>query len=440
MITCAINDIEIVKALYADINGALKATPKDQTFDHMGYMQNLYKDLVEQGSPEVAAKYLQSVPRLISHAGITYFEDIDLDVKALKDLNKEFKAENGIDTIIKTLSIAPDLTAKKVEIQVKKQLQNELDEIPVTPGATVYLPERFQTLSPWGGTLQTYISIKPSEQGVTKISIEDINPEKMHMVKTFERIKEAQGMGDPTDGVVLDGKKLMFKAYNLDQFAVGENYSKLDTETQNQLTLSRDIRAKGKKVSADIAQVNQRVIMVVSDQSGFPIYFDDNGLVTDKENGKLVYQFMRVVRKEGDKYTVRDIYNKEDQVISPEKFAKITYDPKLDGTPEEYLELVKKMQQEEMKRLYDLQEKALKNDAPLLPITAITTGVPSNMSSTEVALRDLLKFPGINPNIIGTIKTASKTGASIEEGQAVITINGNTFAIDRPYMTEDIAT
>ena len=250
MITCAINDIEIVKALYADITGALKAAPKDQTFDHMGYMQDLFKDLVEQGSPEVAAKYLQSVPRLISHAGITYFEDLDMDVNALKNLNKEFKTENGIATIIKTLSITPDLTAKKVEIQVKKQLENQLDEVPTGGEREVHLPERFKTLSPWGGTLQTYVSIKPGEQGVAKISIEDINPEKMHMVKTFERIKEAQGMGNPADGIVLDGKKLMFKAHNLDQFAVGANYSKLDTETQNQLTLSRDIRKKGKKVSA----------------------------------------------------------------------------------------------------------------------------------------------------------------------------------------------
>lgn len=439
MITCAINDIEIVKALYADINGALKATPKDQTFDHMGYMQDLFKDLAEQGSPEVAAKYLQSVPRLISHAGITYFEDLDMDVNALKNLNKEFKSDNGIDTIIKTLSITPDLTAKKVQIQVKKQLENQLDELPVGEETEVHLPERFKTLSPWGGTLQTYVAIKPDEQGVAKISIEDINPEKMHMVKTFERIKEVQAMGNPTDGIVIDGKKLMFKAQNLDQFAVGENYSKLDTETQNQLTLSRDIRKKGKKVSADIAQVDQRVILIVSDEFGSPVYFDNNGNVTTEENGKLVYQFMRVVRKDGDKFTVKDIYNKEDQVISPQEFARMTYDPKLDGTKKEYFDLVVKMQQQEMKELYDLQEKALKNDAPLLPITSISTGIPSGLSSTEVALKDLIKMPGVSKTILGTIKTASKTGATIEEGQAVISLNGNTFALDRPHMTEDIA-
>ena len=51
MITCAINDIEIVKALYADITSAIKSVPENGTFDHMDYMKKLYKDLAEQGSP-----------------------------------------------------------------------------------------------------------------------------------------------------------------------------------------------------------------------------------------------------------------------------------------------------------------------------------------------------------------------------------------------------
>jgi len=308
MITCAINDVEIVKALYADVTAALKAAPKDQMFDHMGYMKNLYKDLAEQGSPEVAAKYLQSIPRLILHAQITYFEDVEVD-SSLQKLNKEFKAEDGITAIIKSLSEQPDLLEKKAEIQAKKSLEDQLDEIPVAKEATVRLPERFKTLSPWGGTLQTYISIKPSEQGKVSIKIEDINPEKMHMVKTFERIKEVQAMTDPTDGVALDGKKLMFRAYNLNTFATGNNFARLDTETQNQVILSRDIKSKGKKVSPDIAQVDQRVILVLSDQFGIPVYFDADGNVTDADTGKLVYQFMRTVRKDGNTYTVKDIYN-----------------------------------------------------------------------------------------------------------------------------------
>ena len=48
MITCAINNIEIVKALYSDINGALIAAEKSKSeFDHVSYMKDLFKDLLK---------------------------------------------------------------------------------------------------------------------------------------------------------------------------------------------------------------------------------------------------------------------------------------------------------------------------------------------------------------------------------------------------------
>ena len=128
-------------------------------------------------------------------------------------------------------------------------------------------------------------------------------------------------MSDMTDGVVYDGKKLMFKAQNLDRFAIGNNYSMLDKSTRDEIALSRKIRKNNEPVDPRIAQVDQRVILLLADEeTGNVLYFDKEGNITDEENGKPVYHFMRVVRKEGRNYTVKDIYNKEDQVISPEEF------------------------------------------------------------------------------------------------------------------------
>ena len=91
MITCSINNPKIVSLLYSHILFELKETPKGKTFNHDVYLKNLYKKFAEATSPEVAAKYLQSVPRLIIHAAITYFEETDVDFKTLKDLSKSFK-------------------------------------------------------------------------------------------------------------------------------------------------------------------------------------------------------------------------------------------------------------------------------------------------------------------------------------------------------------
>jgi hypothetical protein len=44
----------------------------------MEYMQKLFEEFSEMSSPEVAAKYLQSVPRLIILARTMHFNSINL--------------------------------------------------------------------------------------------------------------------------------------------------------------------------------------------------------------------------------------------------------------------------------------------------------------------------------------------------------------------------
>jgi hypothetical protein len=122
MITCSINNIEIVKALYADVSGALKkAQDSKKDFDHKDYMKKLFKDLSEQSSPEVAAKYLQSVPKIIIDVQNNYFEDLSVDLNALSKLYKKFKnLETGTSEVIKELGDTSNLGEKKDNLQNKK--------------------------------------------------------------------------------------------------------------------------------------------------------------------------------------------------------------------------------------------------------------------------------------------------------------------------------
>jgi hypothetical protein len=447
MITCSINNPEIVSLLYKHITAQLKASSKEDNFDHEAYLKDLYKKFAEATSPEVAAKYLQSVPRLIIDVKNTYFEELDLDLNALQKLNKSFKADTGVANVIDTLGDKVDKSQKKADIKQKRALKAKVNEIPIPAEVKVKEPTRFQTWSPWGGTLQNLVTINPSKKRKGFVYVETVAQDKIHIIKGLAKIQAAQNMTDPTSGVVIDGKRLMFKASNLDRFATGTNYSLLDADTITQIVDSRSIRKglkegkiKPESVDPNIAQVDQRVILVVTDEFGETMYFDDNGDITTKENGKPIYQFLRVVRQENDKYTVKDIYNREDQVLNPKQIARLTYDKENDGEPNAYLRMIENIQQQEMKELYDLQELALKNQAPLLPITGITNGIPANLTSTRISLKDLLNFPNMTKDVYRTIKTTSKGTGKLESGEATIKINGSTFKLDRPLITEDIAT
>jgi predicted NAD-dependent protein-ADP-ribosyltransferase YbiA (DUF1768 family) len=449
MITCSINNPEIVSLLYKHITAQLKASSKEDNFDHEAYLKDMYKKFAEATSPEVAAKYLQSVPRLIIDAANTYFEELEsVNLTALQKLNKSFKADNGIANVIDTLSVKADKAQKKAEIKQKRALKAKVNEVPIPAEVKVKEPTRFQTWSPMSGTLQNFVTINPNKKRKGFVYVETVAQDKVHIIKGLAKIQAAQNMTDPTNGVVIDGNRLMFKASNLDQFATGPNYSLLDADTLKQIVESRSIRKKLKEkkikqedIDPNIAQVEQRVILVVTNEFGQTMYFDDNGDITTKENGKPIYQFLRVARKTNDgKYTVRDIYNKADQVLNPQQIARLTYNKEADGEPNAYLKMVENVQQEQMKELYDLQEKALKNQAPLLPITGITNGIPANLTATRISLKDLLNFPNMTKNVYRTIKTTSKGTDKLESGEATIKINGTVFKLDRPLITEDIAT
>ena len=443
MITCSINNIEIVKALYSDVSGALKkAQDSKKDFDHMDYMKKLFKDLSEQSSPEVAAKYLQSIPKIIIDAQNNYFEDLFVNLNALSKLNKDFKnSDTGITAVIKELSDASDLQGKKDDIENDKINKRNLNQNPEAPNPAVRLAERFRTLSPFGGTSQVFVKVDPNKQDPLLQPLA-INQELMYMIRTFDRIKEIQNTTNILDGIIYDGVKLVYKAVTLSAYNTPENQKYLDKDTRNLIAQSATMM-RDKTAKKDVVQITELPILLLSDaKTGNILYFDNDGNITTEDSGKPVYQFMRTVRKEGNNFSVTNRYNTEDLLITPEEFVKSTYNPELDGTEDEYLASVKKMMQKEMSDLYDIQEKIISGEEMILPITGITNGIPSNLSSAKIYLNELLKMPNLNadPNVIlKSIDTIPIDQDDFTAGSAFIKINGEKFPIQRPLITDDLA-
>ncbi|MFN9954159.1 MAG: hypothetical protein ACK55I_13755, partial [bacterium] len=93
-----------------------------------------------------------------------------------------------------------------------------------------------------------------------------------------------------------------------------------------------------------------------------------------------MYQFFRDVRKKGDKYTVTDIYNNQNQILSPDMMVfNLERKGHLIGFSQEQkqslLDQIEKKQQEEFKALYDFKNKLEAGETSLLPITGISKGV-----------------------------------------------------------------
>ncbi len=438
-ITCAINDPEIIDLLFQDICVNLRNVKPGETFDYNKYMQDLYRDFAAQGTPESAAKYLQSVPRLISIAKLQFYDDIELSIDELTKLGKLYKSEKGINEIINTLSEKSDMSLKKAELQNEQLLKFQLlEEVVDLNKLEVKFPTSLTTISPFSGTLQSYISFDPNSQTKQSFSVEQINPEKLHIVNTLAKLKSIAANTDSLNGLVMDGKKVMFLAQNLNVFANEENFALLDTETKNQIVLSRSIPAD--KAPQDVIQIQNRAILILSDESGKPIFVNEDGEITSKEEGgKLVYQFLRTVRKEGDRYKVTNIYNTDDSIMTAKTFAETTYDPNVDGTEDEYYNKVDKIFQANMKLLYDFQQKVIGGEEVLVPITGVSTGVPTNLSNITVSLNNLLKFPTVSETIIKTIKTEAKTTGSVKKGFTYVTINGNKFNIDLMAIPDSLA-
>jgi hypothetical protein len=429
MITCSINNPEIVSLLYSHILFELKETPKGKTFNHDVYLKDLYKKFAEATSPEVAAKYLQSVPRLIIHAAITYFEETDVDFKTLKDLSKSFKSDNAINIIIDTLS-DKKINLKDIIDRIKSNEIEEEEDDENEPPKPSSKSKRLLTASPLSGTLQTLKSKDPNK----KLIIEEDDPGRAHIVKALENISASQNMEEDVYTVMYQGKKLMFKPFILNDFFT-KNESLLDPTTITEVKDSRHLSSQGKN-QKNVIQADEKIILVITDTNGKFLYFDKDGNLA--ETGKIVYQFMRNASVENNKIVVKDFYGKAITIQSAETIYKNTYDPEINGSTAEdqalFLKEIKETLKKESEQLLALQNK-IKNkkntEDLLLPITNISTGITENKISDTYKLKELIDSTLFNKESLKTIDASSK--------KATISFKNEKVEIDRMKMSDQLA-
>jgi ribonuclease HI len=433
MINCALSSTTIEK-LYKSIYKHMSDSIKEDgtTFSPVDYMAYIYGNKAQASTPETAAKLVQHIPRMIIDLYNTDFiQDTrfpQLDLNALANLGRLYSdPATGVNEVINTYKE----TSKKFLRAYSKTVQNEAgDTIEEDPeGAFYYAPERFMPYTALTGTSQELIAVDPTR---VDMFVETLDESKRTIYNTLNKIEtETGGIDSAADNLVYQGKTLKLKAVKLTSIPQDE----LDDYTRNLIIRSKSIK-KTAQTAQGVTPADEQVLLVLSDEDNNFIYFSENGDISAKtEGGKLVYQFLRDAKKQGDKYSVSTIYGYK-SVLSPAEIALSLYktnDPAVIAS-------VEAEQQNEFAMLYNIKERVLNNNEELLlPVSAISQGVLEGLVGRTVLLSDLASKADIDKEVFKSIKTVQKDRAGFKKGYSTITINGTEVSIDRPDATEDIA-
>lgn len=409
MITCALT-LDEIKTLHADIVSNMNEL--GQEFDPNSYMQNLYNYFKEEGwEKERAAQFIQAVPQLILVSKIKQFKSIKLDLNALNDLNDSFFAEDGIETVINTFEKKENLSEVREKLKEADMVETagtlEVSE-PIEPSTEETIEDtrkRFKTSNSFTGTLQIFERVDPKTKDISVIESTDSEFEEIQ--KVFDTLSNAMSYQKDLTKFIYntpDGKKIELKilAKNFDDFAnIGTYYKKLPNVVKQEIARSRTLQTQG-LTPKGVVNTKNRVILVVSDKNGTPVFFDQDGNVSaDPNEGTLAFQFLRVVRKEQNKYTVRDIYNKEDQVkTDTNAIAELAKERGISFA--EASKLSVDQQQKDFETLFKFQQKALKEEM-VIPFNGFTEGVESSFNTLYIPLNQLEKYFGVNESVYASI-------------------------------------
>ena len=442
-ITCALGTKHI-DALAKTIYKKMSTLPQGEVFDINGYMDYLYQNIAEKQGVDNALQYMQQFPYLANIIAAKLIDVVEIDpsvnlaamAKAYRNPDTGWQAVNARFNTELTPEVIDAVSDYEANTPSQEDYVDEIPE-PITKASD----DRLKATTALSGTLQQFLTKNPNDKAEDVIETPD--PSKTYIKLTISKIQNiAKDLAiDAT--INYQGKFLRLKVVNLASLPRDERTPDTDALVGKMIGISDEETKKN-----DVTPLNELFALVLTDEAGNTLYFNQKGDVTTKQNGgKPVYQMMRDVRFQDNRFTVRDIYNKEDQIISPKDeainmirlmgYKSISqYEANENTTFNELVKTIDKEQQAQFKKLHELKKQAMSGKAPLLFVTGASVGVLNERVKQDINLSDAAAMQSDTTN---TFLVLNEPAYGLRSGTAIVTINGETFPVDRTDIPKDIS-
>ena len=419
-ITCSLSQLQI-ENLYANVYVHMR--DKGVDFSSEEYMKELFEKISKKKDTDTASKFLQQVPEIIRSIATNRKEIQSFRIKtdSLLDIIDSFKnIDAGLNNVIEYFNPSESLEVKK-EL-VNKNADDAFDVEEVSSDKIETAETNYQPYSVYTTSLEEFVTQDPNK----KTEFETQDPGKITIFKTLGAIKKELESTSDFENFKYQNRTLKLKPVKLSEVKPGL----LDKTTKDLLIRANVLKSKGIEKSY-VTTPDNIFLMIISDKNGY-IYFDKDGNISDEASGgTIVYQFLRDVKKnDQDIYRVTDIYDRSNQIATPQEIANAS-----DITVEE----ATLQQQKDFKDLYDFKQKLIKStDDVLLDIEGISNGIAAK-APLSLSLSNVTDILEDDDAAIRSISVVTSERADVEQGVSEIEIKGELYNIDRPNLTSDIA-
>ena len=419
-ITCSLSQLQI-ENLYANVYVHMR--DKGVDFSSEEYMKELFEKISKKKDVDTASKFLQQVPEIIRSIATNRKEIQSFRIKtdSLLDIIDSFKnIDAGLNNVIEYFNPSESLEVKK-EL-ANKNADDAFDVEEVSSDKIETAETNYQPYSVYTTSLEEFVTQDPNK----KTEFETQDPGKITIFKTLSAIKKELESTSDFENFKYQNRTLKLKPVKLSEVKQGL----LDKTTKDLLTRANVLKSKGIEKSY-VTTPDNIFLMIISDKDGY-IYFDKDGNISDEASGgTIVYQFLRDVKKnDQDIYRVTDIYDRSDQIATPQEIANASNITVEEATLQ---------QQKDFKDLYDFKQKLIKStDDVLLDIEGISNGIAAK-APLSLSLSNVTDILEDDDAAIRSISVVTSERADVEKGVSEIEIKGELYNIDRPNLTSDIA-
>ena len=437
-ITCALSEKQI-QDLYKLIAYKMLNASKEKPFDASSFMTGLFKSIESKKGVETASKFLQVVPALILDvASNRKFAAVDFDIQAVRNLNASFMTEkSGLLSTFYNFKPKASISDFKDTVAISTHSKNSNSQSNVENKDD----DRLKPDNAFTSTLQEFENENPDAQPEN-----NIDSTRVYIYKTLDKVAQEISKKNELEQLTLEGTPVRLRAVKLGSLAALETKDKqklIDQTSLNLIARKNALRKAGKE-KPEFTDVKDIIALAITNNDGEYLYFDNDGNITDKENGKIVYQLMRDVRESNGKLNVTNFFGIPALQTTQEMFngmlgftglSKEEYLETTDQTEEEALAELDSNQQKSFKELMLIKNQVIKNiddgNKVLFAITNTSKGVEMLNQKPNQSIQTYINNETLKEESFKSLRIVQVSGEQFQRGRAVINIDNVDFELDR---------